>query len=96
MKKSLSLVGAGMLAVSAVAPLVANTTYQPSTEELISSEDKVEITQEKNEKLSNVNRKNFNLTNLVKSEKTIISSTIDNAGNIYWSTFGSKKKVEVL
>ncbi|PQP79115.1 hypothetical protein C6B38_02425 [Spiroplasma sp. ChiS] len=90
MKKLLSLIGTGMLAVSAVAPLVANTTYEPKTEEVISSEDKVEIIQEKNEKLSNVNRKNFNLTNLVKSEKTIISSTIDSAGNIYWATFDNE------
>ncbi|WP_162475817.1 ETX/MTX2 family pore-forming toxin [Spiroplasma sp. ChiS] len=48
MKKLLSLVGTSMLATSPVAPLVANTKYQPSTEESISSEDKVEITQEKN------------------------------------------------
>ncbi|WP_155522163.1 hypothetical protein [Spiroplasma citri] len=46
-----------MLAVSAVAPLVANKHINQAQEELISSEDKVEITQEKNEKLSNVNRK---------------------------------------
>ncbi|PQP79099.1 hypothetical protein C6B38_02345 [Spiroplasma sp. ChiS] len=46
MKKLLSLVGAGMLAVSAVAPLVANTTYEPKTEEVISSEDKVETTKD--------------------------------------------------
>ncbi|PQP78011.1 hypothetical protein C6B38_08785 [Spiroplasma sp. ChiS] len=46
MKKLLSLVGTGMLATSAVAPLVANTTYEPKTEEVISSEDKVETTKD--------------------------------------------------
>lgn len=46
MKKLLSLVGAGMLATSAVAPLVANTTYEPKTEEVISSEDKFETTKD--------------------------------------------------
>ncbi|WP_162475822.1 hypothetical protein [Spiroplasma sp. ChiS] len=31
MKKLLSLVGTGILATSVVAPLVANTKYQPNT-----------------------------------------------------------------
>ncbi|PQP77928.1 hypothetical protein C6B38_09310 [Spiroplasma sp. ChiS] len=68
MKKILSLVGTGMLATSSVAPLVANTTYEPKTEEVISSEDKVETTKDLISVQEDIIQKN-NLNNLVATKK---------------------------
>ncbi|PQP78329.1 hypothetical protein C6B38_06760 [Spiroplasma sp. ChiS] len=60
MKKLLSLVGTGMLATSAVAPLVANTTYEPkTTNQATLSYTKQEI---KNDELPIPNAGNWDLS----------------------------------
>ncbi|QIA71950.1 hypothetical protein GL982_10830 (plasmid) [Spiroplasma citri] len=60
MKKLLSLIGTGMLAVSAVAPLVANTTYEPkTTDQLTLSYTEQQI---KNDELPIPNAGNWDLS----------------------------------